>query len=179
MNPKHTLLSLALAASSVQAGTPPTANPPRMGYLSCGGAKLVASTTYVDVVDQDWQTVAQRITLTPPGRSQAITLPHEGRPLHQPFLKHVPVLDATVTGWACITATDGTPYLYLGYTCTESPLRPKCEGDDREWSRLFDLNGKQLDAGYPHEGERQSNLMRKLGLGRYVTNGVSMSGISD
>jgi hypothetical protein len=181
MNCKLSLLAFAacVAASCAQAGNPPAANAPRIGHLQCGGASLVASTVYLDVDDQDRQTLTQSITLTSPGRGEAVALPLEGKLLNQPFLKHVTVLDAAVTGWACVNATDGKPYVYLTYTCTESPSRPACEGDDREWVRLFDIQGKPLNAGFPHDGERTPDLMKKLGLGHYVTDGVSLNDISD
>ena len=167
-----------LAASCAQANDQP-AGKARLGHLSCGGATLTAKTVYLDVDDQDRQTLSQTITLTRPERSGPIVLPGDGRPLRQPFLKNVPVLDAAVTGWACLTAADGKAYVYVIYTCAESPSRPDCEGDRREWVRLFDAQGKALNAGFSHEGSRTPELMKQLGLERYLHDGVQLKDVDD
>lgn len=151
----------------------------RVGHLNCGGATLAASTVYLDVDDQDRQTLSQTITLTRPERSTPIVLPGDGRSLRQPFLKDTPVLDAAVTGWACLTAADGKAYVYVIYTCVESPSRPDCEGDRREWVRLFDAQGKALNAGFPHDSPRTPALMKKLGLEHYLRTGVQLEDIDD
>lgn len=151
----------------------------RFGHLVCGGANLTAQTSYLDVDNQDRQTLYQRITLTRSGVNRVFALPSDARSLRQPFLKHMRVLDAAVTGWACLTASDGKTYIYLMYTCVESVSRPACEGDRREWVRLFDPYGKALNARFPHAGGRTPALMKKLGLARYVEDGVSLQDVDE
>jgi hypothetical protein len=174
-------LAAMLSVSHVQASTQPV--PPKrttaIGHLSCGGANLTAETVYLDVPDQDFQPLSQRITLQRPGTNGSMVLHHDGRPLRQPFLKDTPVLDAAASGWACLTAADGKAYIYVSYVCTESDLRPDCEGTSREWGRLFDPEGKELTAGLPHGGPRMSALMKRLGLGRYEKEPIQLQGIDD
>lgn len=98
--------------------------------------------------------------------------------MRQPFLKSVPVLDASITGWTCLSASTGNSFLYVVYTCTESQLRPDCVGTSREWDRLFDTKGRALNVGYPKSGNRTSVLMKRLGLGRYA-DGVQLQDIED
>lgn len=117
--------------------------------------------------------------LTSAGRRVPIVLRGDGRPLHQPFLNDAPVLDASVTGWACLSAAGGKTYFYLVYTCTDSPLRPDCEGDHREWARLFNTQGEPLNERFPHGGPRALALMKKLDLGRYVNDGVQLEDIGN
>lgn len=175
------LLLLTIVASLVmtcaQASDQAPGNQPRIGRLACGGASLTAETVYLDLADQDRQTLSQRITLARADLPKALALPSDARPLRQPFLKHTPVLDAAVTGWACLAAGDGKRYIYMLYTCVESAVRPACEGDRREWVRLFDVYGRPLNAGFPHTGAKTPALMKKLGLGRYVDDGVSLQDV--
>lgn len=173
------LIVAAIVTTSVRAGDMPAAAQTRVGHLHCGGASLITTTVYLDVDGQDRQTLSQRIVLTFAGRSVQVILRGDGRPLHQPFLKDVPVLDASVTGWACLPAAGGMAYVYVVYTCTDSPLRPDCEGDRREWVRLFNTQGKPLNAGFPRDGPRTPALMKKLGLGRYVNDGVQLEDIDN
>jgi hypothetical protein len=148
-----------------------------IGHLRCGGASLTATTVYLDVDDQDRQTFSQRITLMRAENHAPVSLASDSKPIRQPFLKNTPVLDAAVTGWACLQATDGKAYIYVLYTCVESALRPDCEGDRREWARLFDVQGKALNAGFPREGSPTPELMKKLGLGHYVDQGVPLQDV--
>lgn len=173
------LLVAAIVTTHVRAGDMSAAAQTRVGHLHCGDASLIATTVYVDVDGQDRQTLSQHIALTSGGRRVPLTLHGDGRPLHQPFLKDMPVLDAAVTGWTCLPAAGGKAYVYLVYTCTESPLRPDCEGDRREWVRLFNTRGKTLNAGFPHDGPHTPTLMKKLGLGRYVNDGVQLDDIDN
>lgn len=178
MNAKLLLLAFAsvVMASCAQASDHASGTS-HVGHLRCGGASLTASTVYLDVDDQDRQTFSQRITLMRAENHAPSSLPSDGQPIRQPFLKNTPVLDAAVTGWACLQAADGKAYIYVLYTCVESVLRPDCEGDRREWARLFDAQGKALNAGFPHEGPRTPELMKKLGLGHYVDSGVPLQDI--
>ena len=173
------LLAAAIVTTSVRAGDMSAAAQTRVGHLHCGDASMIATTIYLDVYGQDRQTLSQRIALTSAGRRVPVILRGDGRPLRQPFLEKTPVLDASVTGWACLPATGGKSYVYVVYTCTESPLRPGCEGDRREWVRLFNTQGKPLNAGFPRDGPRTPALMKKLGLGRYVNDGVQLEDIDN
>lgn len=174
-------LAATLIAVCVHADPQPAA--PRqmraVGHLSCGGAALTAETVYLDVPNQDFQPFSQRITLQQPGSKNSTVLHHGGRPLQQTFLKDAPVLDAAVSSWACLKSTDGQAYIYVLYVCTESDLRPQCAGMSREWGRLFNPQGKELTAGYPHDGPRASALMRRLGLGRYANEPMPLQSIDD
>ena len=149
-----------------------------IGHLSCGGVTLKAETVYLDVPDRDFQPLSQRITQQRASQSPTV-LHHDGRPLHQPFLQGTAVLDAAVSGWACLKSTDGKAYIYVLYICTESDLRPQCAGTSREWGRLFDPQGKELTAGFLHDGPRESALMKRLGLGRYEDEPMPMRSIDD
>jgi hypothetical protein len=182
MNLKLALVtaSVALAASCVHASNGSSAGAvSHVGHLSCGLALLTAETAYLDINGQDRQTLSQRITLRRPDVNGSIVLPSDSRSLRQPFLKDTPVLDASITGWACVKAADGTAYIYVLYTCVESTLRPDCADDQREWVRLFDLQGKLINPGFPHEGLRTPELMKKLGLGHYLDDGVSLQDVDD
>jgi hypothetical protein len=68
--------------------------------------------------------------------------------------------------------------LYLLYACTESLRRPACSGTEREWPRLLDLSCRPLSADFSHAGPRTGRLMQKLGLGRYLQEGVSLKDIT-
>ena len=150
-----------------------------MGHLKCGDARLTAATRYFDVPDHDRQVLTQTLELTIPDNGTTTTLAHDGHVFRQPFLKNTPVFDAAATGWACLQASDGKLYLYVVYTCVESNARPKCVGTLREWARIFDTAGHPLTANYPRSGRRTPALMKKLGLGRYLNEGVSLSGIDE
>lgn len=173
------LLVAAIVTASVRAGDLSTAAQTRVGHLHCGDAFLVATTVYLDVDGQDRQTLSQRIALKSAGRRVPVILGGDGRPLRQPFLENTPVLEASATGWACLPAAHGKSYVYVVYTCTESPSRPDCEGDRREWVRLFSTQGKALNARFPHGGPRTPALMKKLGLERYVNEGVQLKDINN
>ena len=172
------LFVAAIVTASVRAGDMSAVAQTRVGHLRCGGASLIATTVYLDVDGQDRQTLSQNIALMSAGHHAPVVLRGDGRPLRQPFLKNTPVLDASVTSWACLPAAGGRAYVYVVYTCTESPLRPDCEGNRREWVRLFDTRGKPLNAGFPHDGPLTPALMNKLGLGRYV-NGVQLEDVDN
>lgn len=86
-------------------------------------------------------------------------------------------LDAAASGWSCLKSTEGKAYIYVLYICTESDRRPPCAGTSREWGRLFDPQGKELTAGFPHDGPRESALM--MGLGRYKDEPMPMRSIDD
>lgn len=181
MNLEHLLVLLvaAIVTTSVRAGDMSATAQTRVGHLHCGDASLIATTVYLDVDGQDRQTLSQRIALTSASRRVPVMLRGDGRPLRQPFLENTPVLNASVTGWACLPVTRGRAYVYVVYTCTESPLRPGCESDRREWVRLFNTQGKPLNARFPNDGPRTSALMKKLGLGRYVNDGVQLKDIDN
>jgi hypothetical protein len=174
-------LAAMLAISCVYAGARPAAvkSITTLGYLNCGGARLAVGTVYLDVPDQDFQPLSQRITLQRPGTNGLVVLHHDGRPLRQSFLKNTWVLDAALSGWTCLTATDGKAYVYVSYVCTQSDSRPDCDGTSREWGRLFDPKGKELTAGFPHGGPSLSVLMKRLGLGRYENGPIQLQSIDD
>jgi hypothetical protein len=180
---RRALPLLAMAFASACAGVPDArasealaeAAAPREGHLACGGATLTARTLLREVADHDRQVVSQTITITPPGAKAASPLRLDARPLRQPFLPRTPVLDASATGWACVTSANGKSYIHIVMTCTESPLRPACAGPTREWTRLYDTRGRSLDAGFPHEGPRREALFRQLGLDQAEEAGISLS----
>jgi len=171
------LLALALACTWACASESlPAAGAPRVSHLDCGGARLTASTVFRDLPDQDRQVVSQTITVTAPGARTARPLKLEARPFRQPFLQDTPVLDASATGWACVTSAHHQWYVYVVMTCAESPLRAACAGPTREWVRLYDLRGRALNAGFPHDaGPREEALMKRLGLDHVEDAGISLS----
>jgi len=160
------LAAAAFACATARASeSMPAATAPAVGHLTCGDASLTASTTLLDVPNQPRQVVMQTINLVSPGSKTPTALKLDARPLRQPFLRGTPVLDASVTGWACVTSADHKSYVYVAMTCTESPLRPACAGPTREWTRLYDIRGRALDAGYPRDsGPREQALARRLKL---------------
>jgi hypothetical protein len=181
---RRTLPLLAMTVACACASAPsarasestPAAGALHVGHLDCGGASLTASTVFREVPDQDRQVVAQTMTVTAPGAKTASPLKIEARPFRQPFLRDTPVLDASATGWACVTSTSQRSYVYVVMTCTESPLRPACAGPKREWVRVYDLRGRALNAGFPHDaGPREEALMKRLGLDHVEDSGVSLS----
>jgi len=90
------------------------------------------------------------------------------------------VLDAAVTGWACVTSTHQQSYVYVVMSCIESPLRPNCGGSMREWVRLYDLRGRALNAGFPRDaGPRWETLLKRLGLNQVEDAGISLSDPSE
>ena len=167
MRPLPILIAVAACSTSATAA-------PSEGHLACGGATLTARTQFREVADHDRQVVSQTITVVPAGAKIASPLKLDAHPLRQPFLRDTMVLDAAVTGWACVTSTDGRPYVYMVMTCAESPRRPACVGTLREWTRLYDTSGRALDAGLPHDGPRKSKLLKRLKL-EHLDDGVSMS----
>lgn len=170
------LLAAALACAGAHASeSMPDAAGPVVGHLACGGANLTATTVFREVADQDRQILSQTITIAPAGKSASATLKLEARRLRQPFLRDTLVLDASATGWACVKATDGKPYVYVMMTCTESPLRPACEGATREWMALYDLSGRELNAGLPHDGRQEAALIKRLKLEHLDDGSVTLS----
>lgn len=177
---RHALSLLAMACAfalspAARAGESPPEAAASVGHLACGGASLTASTVFREVADQDRQILSQSIAITPPGKKTATMLKLEAHRLRQPFLPGVPVLDASATGWACVTASDGKSYVYVMMTCTESPLHPDCAGPTREWMSLYDTRGRALTAGMPHEGPREAALIKRLKLEHLDDGGVTLS----
>ena len=168
-----------MARASEAMAAPAPASAPREGRLACGDATLTASTRLTEVADHDRQVLAQGITLVAPGHPDPVTLKLDARRLRQPFLQGVDVLDASATGWACVKSASGKAYVYVMMTCTESPKRPACAGDTREWVRLYDTRGRALNAGYPHGGSRTPALLKRLGLGGVLADGVSLADLAD
>lgn len=167
------LLAAAVACACTGAPAAHADEAIAVGHLACGGATLTARTQFHEVADHDRQVVSQTITIVPAGTKTASPLKLDAHPLRQPFLRDTPVLDASATGWACVTSTDGKPYVDMVMTCTESPRRPACVGTLREWTRLYDTRGRALDAGLPHDGPRESALLKRLKL-EHLDDGVSM-----
>ena len=179
--PSRLLLTSLLLTSPVMAQQSAGAPAPQThtGHLQCGPAQLSAETTYLDLPDQARQVLAQSLSLTNPATGSPRRLVHDARPLQQAFLKQTPVLDAAVTGWACLENSAGKAYIYLAYTCIESPARQQCVGNLREWVRLFDSKGTPLNAHAPRSGQRTPALMKKLGLRRFLSEGVSLQDIDE
>jgi hypothetical protein len=171
------LALVATAPTMAQQNVPPPGTT-LTGHLKCGEAQLTAQTQYLDVPDHDRQVLIQTLELTGPDKG-ATKLVHDGRMFRQSFLKDTPVLDASATGWACLESTNGQRYVYVLYTCTEGLARPRCAGTKREWPRLFDTSGALLNAHYPRSGSRTPALMKKLGLARYLSEGVSLEDVTE
>jgi hypothetical protein len=179
---QHLLAAFALLSTAATPGLPDGgANPTttRAGHLKCGDALITSETQVIEVRDQANQILAQTLSLKNTHTGTTTTLVHDGRLFQQPFLQSTSVLDASATGWACIESTSHTLYLYIVYTCVESPARPHCAGTRREWPRLFDTAGRPLGANLPHASKQLPALMRKLGLANYLIQGVSLNDIDD
>ncbi len=175
--PAIAVLAAATAVgSAIGASGHPAAEPVEvwLGHLECGAETFTARTENLDVPEQPRQPLSQKIA-GPAGAQLSL----DAHALRQPFLQGVEVRDAAATGWACLTSNDGRSFVSVVMTCTESPARPACKGTAREWVRLYDVHGRLLNGGYPRSGPRTPTLMKRIGLGRYLADGVTLSDVQE
>ena len=142
--------------------------------LICGDAEVRVTSSCLHFDEQETQCKKQTLQLTNPAKNIAKKLPHDGKPIRQPFVKNGPVLDAFVTGWACVKSASGAPYIYLSYTCVENDRQPECAGTNREWGRVFGLDGKNLGAGIARRSKELGRVYRRLGLSESLEQGIQL-----
>ena len=132
--------------------------------LACGGAEVIAESNYLNISNRaEILCTKQTVTLINSKKDISKKLPLDGKLVKKRFVRQGPVLDAVVVSWDCLKSKNGTPYILLWYQCNWGP---GCEGSNREWERIFDLDGKHLTAGFrKHDDlERLQGLYQKLGL---------------
>ena len=90
-------------------------------------------------------------------------LPHDGKLVREKSVGRRPVLDTFVTHWSCLKSQSGSSYVLLWYTCKWGR---GCDGTNREWERIFSLDGTNLTVGLRKHGdfERLGRVYQKLGL---------------
>ncbi len=172
-----TLMALAMPLlASAENAAPPIRQ--EQDKLVCGDAEVRATSSCLSFTDQETQCKKQTLQLSNPSKGISKKLPHDGKPMRQPFVKNGPVLDAIATGWACVKSESGTPYIYLAYTCVESEQRPECAGTNKEWGRVFGLDGKNFTAGVPRRGAALERVYKQLGLSGAVEQGIQLQGLN-
>jgi hypothetical protein len=132
--------------------------------LACGGAEVIAESNYLNIPNRaEILCTKQTVTLINSKESIPRKLRLDGKLVKKRFVSQGPVLDAVVVSWDCLKSKNGTPYILLWYQCNWGP---GCETTNREWERIFDLNGKHLTAGFrKHDDlERLQRLYQTLGL---------------
>lgn len=137
--------------------------------LACADVQVIARSVYDPSQSPDDGTVwlQQNIEIT--GTSGSVTLPSErGQTTADKTGKAG--LSAFVASWVCVQGSNGAHYLWLDYGCARDQLDGVCHGE-KEWLRLFSLDGRKMDAGYMPQDPRYEDLYRKLGV---KTNGVQM-----
>ncbi|MFC4160885.1 hypothetical protein [Chitinimonas lacunae] len=166
------LAGLLLAGSMVWADGPTFSE--REDRLRCGEVELVAKSDCV-LLDSGKQCRRQTLTLHADGKEK--TLPNDGRAVKKQLAGPGKVLDGFVTGWACINSSKGTPYLLLAYSCSFGEERGACARGEKEWMRLFSLDGRHLTAGLSRQDKRADALFDRLGLSETLEAGVKMQGL--
>lgn len=166
------LLTLASSLGLAQSDAPRIRED--QGRLACGTAQLAAKSHCLEFAENETQCTSQILTLTNPSKGIAKQLPHDGKRITQPFVRSVKVLDATVTGWACLTSDAGVSYIYLSYTCVEHDRAPECAGTRREWGRLFDTGGRALNGNLSRRSQHMPEVLHRYGLQRYVSEGIQL-----
>jgi hypothetical protein len=137
--------------------------------LDCGGSRLTANTTYDPHAPPDdgfaWmtQTLEIKIPGAPPRQliidpAPPVMLPDGGRALAR-----------VVTSWQCMQGKRGAVIVLMLY-CKRDDLGGVCHGE-KEWPRLLDTKGRQLDAGYAPQDKRYKSLFARLGI---VLNGIEL-----
>lgn len=142
--------------------------------LQCGDVEVIATSSCLRPADHETQCRAQSLQLKNPAKAIAKKLPHDGKPLRQAFVKEGPVLDAIATGWACIQSASGTPYILVSYTCVEHDRRPECAGTNKEWGRVFGMDGKDFTAGIARRSPALERIYRRLGLSASFEQGIQL-----
>ena len=173
--PAQIILLLASASSALAAAgeaRPVTRNVE--DKLQCGDVEVIAKSHCLSPADHETQCRTQSLQLNNPGKGFARKLPHDSKPLRQAFIKDGPVLDAIATGWACLQSASGTPYIFVSYTCVEHDRRPECAGTNKEWGRVFGLDGKDFTAGIPRRSPALQRIYRQLGLSASMEQGIPL-----
>ena len=139
--------------------------------LACGDAQLSAKTEYVVLPDVNkvvW--TAQSITLTNRLQPNPIQLPLESKPLHLAYYLQGAALDSVIQGWTCLRTARGKHYIFLAYTCTPSPERPRCTPDESgNWDRILSTSGQKIK-------DRQR---RRLGVNRAIGNQLQLENTAE
>lgn len=142
--------------------------------LVCGDAEVRVTSSCLHFDEQETQCKKQTLQLTNSANNITKKLPHDGKPIRQSFVENGPVLDAFVTGWACVKSASGTSYIYLSYTCVENDKQPECAGTKREWGRVFGADGKNFTTGIARRGKELERVYRRLGLSESLEQGIQL-----
>lgn len=129
--------------------------------LTCGDAEVSAESTCMYISDKiEIQCTKQTIRLINSKQGISKELPLEGKLVRPRRINKIPVLDPIVSEWTCQESTSGDHYIVLWYFCQWGK---GCVGTDREWERIFTVEGLNLTKGYAQQKDT-SKLRRKLGL---------------
>lgn len=148
--------------------------------LACGPLKAQVSSVWLTFAGDDSppsQLLGQSLSFSVDG-GPARAVPLDGRRQRKKLAGGRHVLDAALTGWACLEGGKSPPYLMLAYTCIEGEERGGCAGAAREWDRLYDSRGKHLTAGLKRQDPRRAEVDRAQGLEEVMGGGVSLTGLS-
>jgi len=111
--------------------------------IICGDAEVTAETMYIDTKTPEIICTRQKIKLVNQKKGVVKILPLDGKLVKKKF-KAGPVLDAVATSVGCLKSKAGTSYILLWYQCNWGQ---DCCGDNREWQRLFSVDGTNLTLG--------------------------------
>ncbi|NJO14866.1 MAG: hypothetical protein HC877_03700 [Thioploca sp.] len=152
--------------------------PPTKDKLVCGEAEVVAETVCLDIPEIETQCQKQTLRLINSIKEVSKYLPQEGKLVKKPSLVKNAVLDAFVTSWLCLKSESGPLYILLLYTCSWGEENQNCVGYNREWIRIFDMEGHHLTAGLPKQGgQRREKLYNRLGISKIMEKGVSFQSL--
>lgn len=145
--------------------------------LQCGDAEIVAERDCMLVADVGVQCRQQKVTLTTADKTAKV-LALDNKLVKKKQAGSTKVLDGLVTGWSCVKAKDGSPYLMLAYTCSSGEEKGACAKGNREWIQLFALDGRHVTAGLGRQdAKKRDALYRKLGLNEAMEAGIEMQGV--
>jgi hypothetical protein len=129
--------------------------------LTCGDAEVSAESTCMYISDKiEIQCTKQTIRLINSKQGISKELPLEGKLVRPRRINKIPVLDPIVSEWTCQESTSRDHYIVLWYFCQWGK---GCVGTDREWERIFTVEGSNLTKGHTRQKDT-SKLRSKLGL---------------
>lgn len=146
--------------------------PPELGVLRsvaqlpCGSSVFVLRT---ERREGSLEVLDQQLSLRQAGLGRVLA--HEGR-LRRAVPGHPRVMDAWVSGWACVQSRQGGPWVYALFTC-HAGLQG-CQGTRREWGRLYAQDGQLLNPGHARSAQPSQRLMRRLGLAPLLAQGIAL-----
>jgi hypothetical protein len=167
MTARPLLLGLtALLLLSSLAAAQSDSRPSTVRYtFMCGDAEVIVDSTciYRSASEHETQCTKQVVRLVNEKEGVSKQLAHDGKLVKEKSVGRRPVLDTFVTHWSCLKSQSGISYVLLWYTCKWGR---SCEGTNREWERIFSLDGTDMTAGLrKHDDlERLDRLYQKLSV---------------